>query len=462
MEEPAFKRPRDCLAEPPALCKVRAKKVVVDASTTLEPGFVVIADGRIAAVEKDELSLSIGKELPVSHEADVIVPGFVDIHTHGIGGADEIGEFWRNASYTLGKVVRYGTTAVLATMVLPLGSSDASRKKQLFCKCSFSAECKCSGFAPRVAESVERIASGLNVVCGKLGLGAVLEGIHAEGPVVETFGGLPHSDTDISLEAFESLLGMLGPALRIMTIAPSVEARAACKFARLSALIKRRVRPALGHDTACTEKEIAEALTVAASLGMQLHITHAFNVQRFHHRNCGLANIAALPRLPNLPIFEKAELPTAEVIGDCVHVAPAVLQLIASCKPLGSACFITDGIAEPKAGATLRYCEREAFVKERDGKLAVYSTAVDHGGEVLIGSCAMMLDAFRTAVNVLGASLCRAVDMCCSTPASVAMLPHLGSLHVGKRADIVLLSDQLEVECVLVAGSVAHSARSPP
>jgi N-acetylglucosamine-6-phosphate deacetylase len=72
----------------------------------------------------------------------------------------------------------------------------------------------------------------------------------------------------------------------------------------------------------------------------------------------------------------------------------------------------------------------------------------------------MILDAFRTAVRALGTSLQRAVDMCSSTPAAVAGLTHIGSIQVGKRADLVLLNSNLEVEKVLVNGTVVHDAKA--
>merc|ERR1712232_775588 len=92
------------------------------------------------------------------------------------------------------------------------------------------------------------------------GFGAVLEGIHAEGPVVESLGGLPPGDSDMGPAAFLKFLDMLGPALKIMTIAPSREAKSKPPFQRLKALLSRGIRPALGHDTACTVEDVASVL----------------------------------------------------------------------------------------------------------------------------------------------------------------------------------------------------------
>eukprot|EP00930_Biecheleria_cincta_P087782 TRINITY_DN77014_c0_g1_i1.p1 TRINITY_DN77014_c0_g1~~TRINITY_DN77014_c0_g1_i1.p1 ORF type:complete len:457 (+),score=59.67 TRINITY_DN77014_c0_g1_i1:119-1489(+) len=438
---------------------IRAKRVIADAELIFQPGFVLLEGQKIVQVGHEDTLSNLALSCEQTFQADLVVPGFIDIHTHGVGGTEEIGEFWQNPKYTLQRVVKYGTTSLLATLVFPKGtqasSAEPAAKRSKFCGCDFG--CSCRGFAPNVAASVPLISAQLNEILGKTGLGAVLEGIHAEGPIVETLGGLPASETGMQRPEFDRLLDMLGPALKVMTIAPSVEARHPQPFQRLKSLLERGVRPALGHDNAATVEEVAQALRLATDYGKSLHITHAFNVQRFHHRECGLANVAMLPRLPNIPEFCGSALPTAEFIGDSVHVSPLVLQSVVACKPIGAACFITDGIAEPVCGMTMKYCGREAAVEGSRGKLAVYSTSVDKGHKVLIGSCAMMLDAFRTAVNVLGVSIARAVDFCCCTPAAIAGLPHVGALRPGMRADLVLLNDDLEVEQVIVGGTVAHS-----
>merc|ERR1712039_664492 len=117
-----------------------------------------------------------------------------------------------------------------------------------------------------------------------------------------------------------------------MGIAPSLEARSARPFARMKILLERGIRVALGHDTSCSVEEVVGALKVAGEHGARPHITHAFNVQRFHHRDCGLANVAILPKAPCIAALANVELPSVEVIGDCVHASPLILQLVASSK----------------------------------------------------------------------------------------------------------------------------------
>ena len=92
-------------------------------------------------------------------------------------------------------------------------------------------------------------------------------------------GAMPPTKQDMTLSEFEQLLEAM-PHLKVMTISPHLEAKENC--ARICALLKRGVVPALGHDRVASEKEILGALN--CDPGRQMHITHLFNVCSFHHR----------------------------------------------------------------------------------------------------------------------------------------------------------------------------------
>ena len=101
-----------------------------------------------------------------------------------------------------------------------------------------------------------------------------------QGPIVNDLGAMPPTKHDMPLSEFESLLDAM-PQLRVMTISPHLEA-AGENYARIRALLKRGVVPALGHDRVASESEILGAL--ACGPDRQMHITHLFNVCSFHHR----------------------------------------------------------------------------------------------------------------------------------------------------------------------------------
>ena len=92
-------------------------------------------------------------------------------------------------------------------------------------------------------------------------------------------GAMPPTKQDMTLSEFEKLLDAM-PHLKMMTISPHLEAEE--DFARMRALLKRGVVPALGHDRVACETEILGALSCDQS--RQMHITHLFNVCSFHHR----------------------------------------------------------------------------------------------------------------------------------------------------------------------------------
>ena len=129
------------------------------------------------------------------------------------------------------------------------------------------------------------------------------------------------------------------------------------------------------------------------------HITHAFNVQQFHHRNPGLANVALLSGPPAIP--EDVNEPSIELIGDGLHVHEATLQLaLNSGKPSRKISFVTDGIALPEPGKMLNYGSgRVAAVM--GSPLAVQLVEPENMYGTLVGSCAMMLDVFRRLVGKL-------------------------------------------------------------
>ena len=160
-------------------------------------------------------------------------------------------------------------------------------------------------------------------------------------------------EADMSLARFEAFCDSL-PGLRVMTISPLREREVG--YARLKHLLARGVVPSLGHDKRCTEGDILGALRVCREAGCGTaggppgpHVTHLFNVTSFHHRDAGLANIALLSGLPDVPRCEGVAEPSVELIGDLQHVSPYAIQLALRCKDPAMLCFVTDAIQPPEA-----------------------------------------------------------------------------------------------------------------
>lgn len=200
-----------------------------------------------------------------------------------------------------------------------------------------------------------------------------------------------------------------------------------------------------------------------------MHVTHTFNVMTFHHRACGLANVALCRKFPKHDRrFRDVLVPTVEVIADMQHVDSLTIQSLLDARGVTSATtttspfdgkhsvsIISDAIAGPDAtvGTKLLYGpSRAAWVQERRQRKSV----VDENG-VLCGSCDAVGLAFQRLVRVLGLSVSDASRLCSSNPARVARLDHIvGTLERGKRADIVLLDSELNITTTIISGNVAY------
>jgi N-acetylglucosamine-6-phosphate deacetylase len=229
-------------------------------------------------------------------------------------------------------------------------------------------------------------------------------GAHVEGPFIsaERLGMHPAAarrDPD------RELLGRLlaaGP-IRLVTLAP--ELPGADELVR--DLLARDVTVSFGHSNATA----AEAYR-GFDLGVRT-VTHLFNaMRRLHQRDPGIAG-AALAR----------DDVVVQLIVDGVHLADETVRL-AWRAAAGRVALVSDSTALP-GGRT-------------------------HEG-VLAGSTATLLDAVRR-VHALGVPLENALTAASEVPARVVGERDAGSLAIGARADVVVLSDELEVERVLVAG----------
>lgn len=355
---------------------------VITPDGVLEPGWVRVTDGRIADVRAGVPDRADG------HGA-VLVPGFVDIHCHGGGGASfdsaDPDECARAAAFHRER----GTTTLVASLVTA---------------------------APTDLERRAAVLSGLAA-------DGVVAGIHYEGPFLSAARKGAHDPAllrDPDPETVGRLLRV--PHVRMMTVAPELDGG-------LDAL--RRVRdagalPAVGHTDA-TYEVTREAVAAGARVA-----THLFNGMRpLHHREPG-------------PILALLEAPgvTVELIGDGVHLHPGVVAHIARTVDVSRAALVSDAI--PAAGMSDGdYALGGLDVEVRDGVARL------SGGGSIAGSTATVASTFRRAVRDSGIGLAEAVRLASTTPAALLGLADRGAVSPGLRADLLILDDDLTVRRVL-------------
>ncbi|GAA1759411.1 N-acetylglucosamine-6-phosphate deacetylase [Nonomuraea bangladeshensis] len=353
-------------------------------------GWLTIEDGRITHVGQGSAP-GPGLALGGRH----VVPGFVDVHNHGgAGGSFPTGDL-DQARTAVALHRRHGTTTTMASLV-----SDAP-------------------------EVLARAAAALAELCEE----GLLAGIHFEGPYIARGRCGAHDPAALrepSPQEFAELVKAGRGHVRMLTIAP--ELPRALDTIRLA--VAEGVIAAIGHTEADYDLTIA-GIEAGASLA-----THLYNAMpQLGHRAPG--PIAALL---------DDERVTVELINDGVHVHPAMLRLAYEVAGPGRTVLVTDAMSAAGLG-------------DGDYRLGSMRVRVDDGvarlaeGGSIAGSTLTMDVAFRRAVRELGLSLPDAVQVTSLTPARVLGLAgSIGSIAVGKAADLVVLSPDLEVDAVMKDG----------
>jgi N-acetylglucosamine-6-phosphate deacetylase len=327
----------------------------------------------------------------------VVVPGFVDIHVHGGGGA----------SYTDGSepdILRaarfhreHGTTTTLASLVT---ASEAE-----------------------LLAAVRALAEATRA--------GTVAGIHLEGPWLSRAHCGAHDHTQLRDPApveIDALLAAGDGAIRMVTLAPE---RAGSDDA-ITRLADAGVVVAVGHTDA-TYEQTRQAVDLGATVG-----THLFNAMRPpHHREPG----------PVLALLEDARV-TVELIADGVHVHRAVLQAVIEAAGTERVALVTDAMAAAGLGdGEFRLGAMQIDVVEQVARV--------RGTSTIAGSTATMDQLFRFAAGLgpdRDAALAGAVNLTSTTPARALGLDRVGSLRVGADADLVVLKRDLHVSAVMAQG----------
>jgi N-acetylglucosamine-6-phosphate deacetylase len=327
-----------------------------------------------------------------------IVPGFIDLHVHGGGGAD-----WQDGEEGIRTFVRYhashGTTAIAPTTA--------------------------SGPVSAIETSLAAIAS---VAAARRPGEAVVLGAHLEGPFVNPLkpGAM---DPSLMLEGDVDLARRWAERCKLVvaTVAPEIPGG----LDVIRALTEAGCRVQIGHSIA------TPAIAHEAFLSGCSGFTHLFNaMSQMEHRNPGVAAYAL------------AKGRFAEIIGDLIHVDGTIL--LAAYRAIPRLYAITDASAAGTPDGTFDWGGRRVIKKGQRITL--------ENGTTLAGSAITMLDAFRNLVG-LGLTLEQAVEMTSARAAEYLGLRDIGRIEAGARASLVKLDENLELHGIWVDGeSVAPAA----
>ena len=349
-----------------------------------------LIDGHLVSGDVEILGGRVaGVGLASPNGRGIAVPGFVDLQVNGFSGVDFLTADADGYRHAGEALLETGVTAYLPTFIT----------------------------APE-----EQVVAALHAL--PVGSdGPRILGAHLEGPFLSALRlGIhpPAARRNPDLDILERLLD--AGLVRLVTLAPELPGAGAV----IERLLRREIAVSLGHSDATAEQ--AEA---AFDLGVR-SVTHLFNAMRpFHHRDPGIVG-AALAR-PDVVV---------QLILDWVHVAPVTASMVWQAAP-GRVALVTDAMSGAGLdGGTYRLGDLD--VEIRDG-VARGATGA------LAGSTLTMIEAVRN-LHSLGVPLEDAVGAATEVPARVLRLPASGRIGVGLPADVVVLSEELEIERVLVEG----------
>ncbi|MDP1912196.1 N-acetylglucosamine-6-phosphate deacetylase [Brevundimonas sp.] len=351
-------------------------------------GTLAWGQGRITQIDGASVT---EMEVRADRATPVLLPGFIDLHVHGGGGADTM-----DAGAAVSRIARqhaqHGTTALLATtMTAPLAEIEAALR----------------ALAPACAHRESGAARVL--------------GVHLEGPYIspDKLGAQP---AFARLPALAEILALHAIApIRLLTLAPEVPGA----LALIPALVGAGMRVQLGHSAASYEQAVA-ALEEGAS-----GFTHLFNaMSALHHRAPGVVGAAL------------AHAQHAEIIPDLLHVHPGAIR--AALRSIPGLFCVTDATAAAGMPDGEYRLGRQTVTKCLGGVRLADGT--------LAGSTLTMDQALRNLVAI-GLPLAQASARVSLHAAQYLGLADRGRLEVGAWADLVVLdAATLELRQVFAEG----------
>jgi len=367
----------------------------------LERGWVICRDGRISAIGNGDPVRKPDKTA-INAQGLTLLPGFIDIHTHGAMGHDVMSA---NADSLIAMsqfFARHGVTGFLAS----------------------------TWTAPQ--DAISKALGQIKNTIKHPNLGAHLLGAHLEGPYLNAKYAGAQAEAFIRHADMTEARDWLGlGVIKLISLAPEIVQN----HWLIREAVSQGITVSVGYSDATYDQ-----MQTAILLGLT-HSTHTFNAMRpFHHREGGVVGA----------VMESNQI-TSEIIADGVHVSDSAMRLLWMLKKPDKLVLVTDSLHPTGLGdGHFMIDDRPLTVTNGiaqfdDNRLAGGTITLDEG-----------LRRFMRAVNEPIESVWQTVSL---NPARAVHVAHRkGSIEIGKDADLVLMDEQHCVEKTLVMGRVVYEA----
>lgn len=359
---------------------------------TIENGYIRFEE-TILEIDTMDHFTEQAKDEVLDAKGQKIVPGFIDIHSHGGYGSDNMDANPEVINEMIYKMLKEGITSYFPTTMT---QSDGNIEKAL------------AGIREAKKEN------------------PMIQGIHLEGPFVSPAykGAQPEQYMRTAdADTMKRWNDISGGNIRLVTYAPEMGDVSAFE----EYCVKNNIILSAGHTGATYDQLKASKVS---------HITHLFNGQLgLHHREIGVAGFGLLED----DVY-------VEMIVDGFHIAPDMVKLAYKAKGADKIVLITDSMrakGQPEGESELG--GQKVIVKDKQARL-------ENGS--LAGSVLTFNDALKNMIEYTHCSMEEAVKMSSVNQAREFGLTQKGALEKGKDADMVLLDDALTVNKTILGGIV--------
>ena len=362
----------------------------------LEGGSVIIEDNKIKAVSNIDLHI-VDAEI-IDAKGCYVVPGGIDMHTHGGGGRDFIEGSEDAFRAAVNAHIKHGTTTIYPT----LSSSTIP-----------TIEAACQACEKLMAEKDSPVL-----------------GLHIEGSYINPKQAGAQNPVLIKAPLAEEYEPLLDKYSCIKRWDEAPELQGSVEF--ITACRKHGVLTALTCTRATYEDVVA-----AHDAGLS-HAAHFYNAMPVVYKEHEF-------KVPGTveSVYAPQDM-TVEVIADGIHVPPVMLQVVYQIKGVEKTALITDSLAYAASEGNVS-SEPSVILEDGVCKLA------DHSA--LAGSIATMDTLIRTCIQKAEIPMIDVFRMASETPAKImGIYDRKGSIEEGKDADIMMFNDDINLTYVMQMG----------